>query len=580
MEGSLVAAPSPFLPPLVRDEQEPCSGPTRPRWRALLEPALLVLLALTLNLAGNGRMSLWDRDEPRYAGCVREMRARGDWIHPSFNGEPRYHKPVLIYWLMRVGVALGGDNPFGARLISAFAGAGTCLLVRALGRRMLGPRAGMLAALMLATAPIMVTESKLATTDATLTFWLVSAQFCLWELAQRPSWRLAAGFWTLVALATLTKGPVGIAIIASAGVVSWWWGGPTACWSRLRWRWGLAWCLVLVAPWLVAIGIASHGEFFRFAIGEQVVNRVTSGMEKHHGFPGYYLVTTLGLFHPWSALLPAAVLGAWVRRRAHPGFGFLLGWAIGPWIVLECVRTKLVHYYLPAVPACALLASWVIAAVVKEQVRLRAWPLGRWAVALLVGTAVTFVASFLTCAVSLPAVLRPPLLVLAGAVVVGTVYFLVRIFEGATERGMYGLVATWAVVMFTVGAWLLPAAEPYRTSRIVGERLAALAKERQAQPVLHSYQEPSVVYAYGRPLPTVRRWSQLQGLVARHGTIATAVSPQELAAMLVRPEYDVERLERLAGYNLNRGHAEPLEFILIRENRSARTARLEQSLIK
>jgi hypothetical protein len=106
----------------------------------LIEPVLYAVLALVLNLAGNDRTGLWDRDEPRYAVCTREMRERGDWIYPTFNGEPRYHKPVLIYWLMRAGTALGGDNPFGARLISALAGAATVLGVTVLGRRMLGAR--------------------------------------------------------------------------------------------------------------------------------------------------------------------------------------------------------------------------------------------------------------------------------------------------------------------------------------------------------------------------------------------------------------------------------------------------------
>ncbi len=117
------------------------SGPKPGRW-AWLEPIAIVLLALVLNLAGNARTGLWDRDEPRYAVCVREMRERGDWIFPTFNGEPRYHKPVLIYWLMRLGTALGGDNPFGVRLVSALAGAATVLGVTVLGRRMLGPRGG------------------------------------------------------------------------------------------------------------------------------------------------------------------------------------------------------------------------------------------------------------------------------------------------------------------------------------------------------------------------------------------------------------------------------------------------------
>ena len=177
----------------------------------MLEPLIYSLLALAINLAGNDRTGLWDRDEPRYAVCVREMRERGDWVFPTFNGEPRYHKPVLIYWLMRLGTALGGDNPFGLRMVSAIAGAVTVLGVTLLGRRMFGPKGG-LAGLILATAPIVVAESKLATTDATLAFFLFGCQFCLWELGKRSSRGLAGLFWVCLSLSILVKGPVGTGI--------------------------------------------------------------------------------------------------------------------------------------------------------------------------------------------------------------------------------------------------------------------------------------------------------------------------------------------------------------------------------
>ena len=259
----------------VEQEETPPNGASEgaahfPMVRRLgwLEPVFLVLLALALNLAGNGRTGLWDRDEPRYAVCVREMRARGDWMFPTFNGEPRYHKPILIYWLMGLATALGGDNPFGVRLVSAVAGAGTVLGVWLLGRRMLGPRAGRLAALILATAPIVVAESKLATTDATLALLLFGCQACLWVLGQRPSRCAAALFWVLLSLATLTKGPVGPALIAIASLFAWWWGWPASAWKRLYWRRGLLGFLILTAPWYVAISIASGGEFLQFAVGQ------------------------------------------------------------------------------------------------------------------------------------------------------------------------------------------------------------------------------------------------------------------------------------------------------------------------
>ena len=419
--------------------------------RRVFEAVAIGLLSLTLNLAGNGRVSLWDRDEPRYAGCVREMRERGDWVHPTFNAEPRYQKPILIYWLMRAGMAVGGDNPFGARLVSACAGAGTCLLVLALGRRMFGPRAGLIAAAMLATAPIMVAESKLATIDATLTLVLAGCQFCLWELGARAARRCAAAAWVLLAPATLLTGPVGPALIAVAGVVSWWWGGAGGCWKRLHWRWGLAGFVLLTAPWFVAVGVISRGAFYRVALGEQVFSRVATVMEQHGGFPGYYLFTTLALFHPWSALLPAALLAAWVRRKERREFGFLLGWVVGPFLLLECVRTKIFHYYLPAYPACALLAAWLVGALVKDEVNLRRWPLGRLGTGLLAGVGIGITALLVGMAVVLPSP-RWACLTLAAVLASGTLFALERILKGATERAVAGLVATWAAVMFGVGA--------------------------------------------------------------------------------------------------------------------------------
>src|SRR5262249_6642976 len=231
------------------------------------------------------------------------MRDRGDWIYPTFNGEPRYHKPVLIYWLMRLGTALAGDSPFGLRMISALAGAATVLGVTLLGQRMLGPKGG-LAGLILATAPIVVAESKLATTDASLALFMFGCQFCLWELGKRPSRGLAGLFWVCMSLSILVKGPVGPALIASTSALAWCFGWRSAAWKRLHWRNGLICLAVLTLPWFVVISIASRGEFLRFAVGKQIVHRLSHDMEDHGGFPGYYPVITTLLFYPWSAFVP------------------------------------------------------------------------------------------------------------------------------------------------------------------------------------------------------------------------------------------------------------------------------------
>ncbi len=537
-----------------------------PRRAVFLEAALIALLALVLNLAGNGQISLWDRDEPRYAGCTREMRASGDLIHPTFNAEPRYHKPVLIYWLMLGSTALAGDNTFGARLVSSIAGVVTVLLVWTLGRRMFGPRVGRLATLILATAPMMVAESKLATTDATLMAFLTFCWLCLWELSGKASKAWAAGFWVSLALATLTKGPVGPALIGFSAGVSALWGGPRDWWRRLHWGPGLVGFALITAPWYIAIGIVSHGEFYRVAMGKHVIHRMTTGMETHGGFPGYYVAGTLLGMYPWSAVLPAGLLGAWVRRKSHPGLGFLAGWILGPLLMLELVQTKLIHYYLPAFAGCALLAGWLIASVADSGLLLRRWPLGRTAMGLLLGVGLGAAVAL----VSLGALARGGMLVpfaTLGVLVAGTTLVAFRnLNAGATVPAVRVLVGGWALTMFLLGAWALPTAEPFRLSPRVAERLRAVQQAEGVSPLMVGFQPPAVVYHYGAPIPVLQTRDWLAERLQSQGPLVAALSEPELELLRKDVGWDLDVRESVTGFDVERGRMQTLQLVVIRPN--------------
>jgi 4-amino-4-deoxy-L-arabinose transferase-like glycosyltransferase len=551
------------------NSQETFAAEGEPQPLKLAQAALILGVALVLNLAGNARTTLWDRDEPRYATCTREMRQSGDWINPTFNGEPRYHKPILIYWLMLAGTALGGDNPFGARLVSAVAGAATCVVVWAWGRRMFGPKVGLLGGLMLATAPIFVSESKLATTDATLTLFLVGCQYALWELTKRDSKRMATVFWVCIALAMLTKGPVALALVAMAGLASKWFGGSSACWRRLRWPMGLLAFAVITAPWFIAIAFASKGEFYRVAVGVHIVQRVAAVLEEHGAFPGYYIVTTLAVFFPWSALLPSSIAAAWLKRKDNPDLGFLLGWIVGPLILLECVRTKLVHYYLPAYPAMALLGAWLISCVSASEINLRRWPLGRVSLGLLAGVGIALTVGLLASGLVLPAAVRWPSLAVALVLGVGAPLAMESFQRGRPWRAAMGLVATSGLMMWIVGGWLLPAVEPYRTSKAVALRLAELGKSTGSTPILGQFQEPGVVYVLGKPIEVMKSRDDLVERVLRSGSLVTALVPIELKVLTHDPRLSIEMRETLAGFNISKGRKELLHVVLIRPSELA-----------
>ena len=90
-----------------------------------IELLIVGLLAAIVLLSSLGSTKLWDRDEPRNAGCAREMLERGDLITPVFNSELRDAKPVFLYWVMIASYQLFGITEFAARFGSAFAGIGT-----------------------------------------------------------------------------------------------------------------------------------------------------------------------------------------------------------------------------------------------------------------------------------------------------------------------------------------------------------------------------------------------------------------------------------------------------------------------
>jgi 4-amino-4-deoxy-L-arabinose transferase-like glycosyltransferase len=539
-------------------------------WR---EPLLIGVLALVLNLAGNDRISLWDRDEPRYAGTAREMRQNGEPIDMMFNGEPYYHKPVLLYWMMWAAYDLVGDNPFGARLVPALSGAATCVLVLLWGRRMLGARAAFWASLVLATAPIVVLESKLATMDAFLTLCVVGAQWALWELTRVPSWRAAMAFWVAMAASVLTKGPMGPAFIAASLPLVWLWGGPTAYVRRLKWLPGLALFALLVAPWFLAIDYVSHGDFYRVMVGGHVIHRVTTGMETHGGLPGYYTATVFTTFYPWSALLPAALVLAWARRRQNPDLGFLAGWALGPLILLELVPTKLIHYYLPAYPASALLVGWFLDGLARGEPAWTPGPMRKVSLALLRWIGGGWVVLLLLGVYALPASMKGPCLAAGLVVAVGTVLANAWLTRGDLARGTSALAATWSAFALVVGLWLLPSAQPYRLPVSVARALREVEARGEAVPVLSSFRPPSIIYEVGHPLAELPLAKQLVNETLRVGKLAAALQAWDIKGLQADGRVRVKVIRTIEGFDVEKFRNRTLQLALIEPvNRPPATA--------
>lgn len=154
--------------------------------------AILALVGGVVLFTNLGGPRLWDRDEPRNAGCALEMRERGDWITPWFNDELRSHKPVLLYWLIMSAYALFGVSEFSARFWSAALGLGSVWLTYAMGRRLFGPRVGLWAGVILCSTLMFDVAARAATPDSVLLF-CVTLAIALFVCGEFPRRSVAVG---------------------------------------------------------------------------------------------------------------------------------------------------------------------------------------------------------------------------------------------------------------------------------------------------------------------------------------------------------------------------------------------------
>ena len=186
---------------------------------------LLTLVAGVIFFFKLGDAPLWDRDEPRNAGCAAEMIAANDWVVPIFNAELRTHKPVLLYWLMMSSYAFFGVNEFGARFFSALLGIGCVLLTYGMGRRLFSASVGFWSGLILCSTIMFGVAARAATPDSLLIFCgtLAISLFVLFAFDPRREsyeqtgrfpkqvWQ-AALIYAAMGLGVLAKGPVGLVV--------------------------------------------------------------------------------------------------------------------------------------------------------------------------------------------------------------------------------------------------------------------------------------------------------------------------------------------------------------------------------
>jgi 4-amino-4-deoxy-L-arabinose transferase-like glycosyltransferase len=413
---------------------------------------------MLLMLPGLGRTDLWGSDETRYAEVAREMTLSGDFIHLTENYEPYAKKPPLVFWLM-VGASklTGAVDEAAARLPSALAGVGVVLLAGWLGTILFGRPAGFWAALLLAVAPAMVKEARLARMDVVLTFFvcLSFVGFALFERRRAPGWVSFLLFFVPLPLGILSKWAAPVFVLPPVLLYLLLTGQR----GRIPWRWLVPGLLIVVAPLVVWMDMGEYG-------------RIVSG--NVHQKPFYYHLLRYPLvLLPGVLLLPGAV---WLyRSRSIPtserrGVLLLLVWALTGLAILSLSGSKRSNYLDPLLAPGMLLAGWfaaraVVAARSGTTARFARFPAaGVAAVAVLGGLALAVYPDIVNRKAELPLALGMVRGAGIGAVVLGGAVLLAAL-RGPTTAALAGLAMLTALPIAAQHQVLFPHSNPANSVR-------------------------------------------------------------------------------------------------------------------
>ncbi len=348
---------------------------SRKRFITLLIVLVSGIIIFILDL---GKTGLVDETPPLFAAAARAMSESGDWLTPKVNGMFRFDKPPLIYWLMSFFYSLPKNEiwdslgTLSARLPSALGSLSLMLMIgdtlfcwpQKGDRQFLTP---IVASLGFALSPLIIIWSRTAVSDALFTGTLAISLLLFWRRMASENNDQCISAWVFLGFAILTKGPVAF-ILAALTIISFlfcqenW--GRLLC--KINPRKGLFITILISIPWYILELIKEGKPFWDSFFGYHNFQRYTSVVNNHAEPFWFFLYIMLLASLPFTPFLCHGIFETFKDFRksskqnsivSETLYTYSLCWLTSVLIFFSISATKLPSYWLPAIPAAAILIS-------------------------------------------------------------------------------------------------------------------------------------------------------------------------------------------------------------------------------
>ncbi|MEQ9424286.1 MAG: glycosyltransferase family 39 protein [Cyclobacteriaceae bacterium] len=318
-----------------------------------------------LNFSGN---AIWSTHEAYYADAVRSMHETGILTEFYFNGEHRFQKPPMTYWLMYAGSSVFGVSEFGLRLPIVILSLLSVFLVFKIGELLYGFKTGLFAMLIFSVSAQFAWLRNYASPEIPLTFFFTLGLYSY--LRKEKRWKYLS--FIAIGFAALTKGFPYIflffLIIIFERILK---NGFRGIFKWIKSSYiipGLVLTSLIGLSWPIWMSL-KHGETFTSMFFSETIGRVVShpnpmSLSDHLLF---YPLSILWGFFPFSVILLAAVVHVFRHRNEVKEHGFILSWLMSFLLVFTASSGKLPVYLLQAYPALALLSASFLLKPMKKR---------------------------------------------------------------------------------------------------------------------------------------------------------------------------------------------------------------------
>jgi 4-amino-4-deoxy-L-arabinose transferase-like glycosyltransferase len=333
----------------------------------------LVLGALVAATSGLGLFhQVQDIDPAQYASVARGVAATGRWLDLEDARGPFINKPPLMIWAQALAMKVLPDLSAAARLPALLFGALALAALFLCGRALFDEKTAALAVALFAATPafqLMIADPKV---DMPLIAFTTAS---VWAFVRGG--RFVWLGWLCAALAVLSKGPIGLVLVACALVPE---GLRLRRVRDARPVAGLTLVGALASPFYLALGANHGGRAVAFLLWESGPGRLFDSSVVHDGTtPAFFLHTGLWALAPLSPVLGLALVRralAFARTRTLPAEiqRAVVWWFALPFLIISFSSIKMPQYVYWVGPPAALIAarealSW------KEGARAAwAWP--------------------------------------------------------------------------------------------------------------------------------------------------------------------------------------------------------------